>query len=223
MSYGTVFPLWRDAAGRAWSAYTEHAFVQALGDGTLPPKAFLHYLVQDYIFLIHFSRAWALAVTKAETIEEMRSCAGTVNVLINDEIALHVSICGAHGIGEADLRVADERHANLAYTRYVLDAGHSGDLVDLLASLAPCVMGYGEIGLRLAQVATSGRYREWISTYAGAEYQATCHNVGALIDSAVNLRLGDQPKSSPRWGALCSRFRTATRLEGDFWQMGLDP
>ncbi len=223
MSYGAVFPMWRVAAGRAWSAYTGHAFVQALGDGTLPPKAFLHYLVQDYIFLIHFSRAWALAVTKAETVDEMRSCAGIVDGLINGEIALHVGICGAHGISEAELQSAEERRANLAYTRYVLDAGHSGDLADLLASLAPCVMGYGEIGLHLAEAATSDRYQEWIATYAGAEYQATCDDVGALIDAAVALRLGDRPESSARWGTLCDRFRTATRLEADFWQMGLDP
>ena len=37
-----------------WLAYTRHAFVQGLGDGTLPHAAFLHYLKQDYVFLIHF-------------------------------------------------------------------------------------------------------------------------------------------------------------------------
>ena len=73
MSYGTTFPLWRDAAGEAWQDYTHHAFVEGMRDGTLPPEAFLRYLVQDYLFLVHFSRAWALAVTKAETLDEMRA------------------------------------------------------------------------------------------------------------------------------------------------------
>ena len=40
-------------------------FVEQLGDGSLPRKSFLHYLVQDYVFLVHFSRAWALAVVKS--------------------------------------------------------------------------------------------------------------------------------------------------------------
>ena len=106
--------------------------------------------MQDYLFLIHFSRAWALAVTKAETVAEMRQCAATVNALVNDEIALHVETCAGEGLDEADLRGAEEAPETLAYTRYVLDAGHSGDFLDLMAALAPCVLGYGEIGARLA-------------------------------------------------------------------------
>lgn len=223
MSYGKTFPAWRAAAGETWHAYTGHAFVQGLGDGSLPQAAFLHYLVQDYVFLIHFSRAWALAVTKADTVEEMRLAAGTVNGLINDEIALHVKICADAGISEAALFAAQERPENLAYTRYVLDAGHSGDFLDLLAALAPCVMGYGEIGQTLSKTATSDTYRDWIDTYAGQEYQEMCENVGQLIDAAVARRLGDVPEQTPRWARLQDRFDTATRLEVGFWDMGLTP
>lgn len=223
MSYGKIFPHWRAAAGPTWSAYVDHTFVQGLNDGTLPQESFLHYLVQDYVFLMHFSRAWALAVTKAETIDEMHLCASTVNGLINEELSLHIKTCAAAGISEDALFAAEERPENLAYTRYVLDAGHSGDLLDLLAALAPCVIGYGEIGARLKKTATSDTYRDWIETYSGDEYQQICANVGALVDQATQRRLGDAPQSIPRWDALCKRFQTATRLEVGFWDMGLAP
>ena len=222
MMYGRTFTKCRDSAPY-WPDYIGHRFVQGLGDGTLPEEAFLHYLKQDYIFLIHFSRAWALAVTKADTVEEMRLAAGTVNGLINEEIALHIDICAKAGIDEATLFATEERQENLAYTRYVLDAGHSGDLLDLLAALAPCVMGYGEIGLALAKSGTSDRYGEWINTYASESYQSVCKDAGALIDGAVARRLGDDPGNSPRWSALQARFDTATRLEVGFWDMGLTP
>ena len=225
MSYGATFPLWRAAAGDAWRAYAHHAFVERMRDGTLPREAFLRYLVQDYLFLVHFSRAWALAVTKAETLEEMRACAATVHALLDDEMRLHVETCAAAGISEAELFVAREAPQNLAYTRYVLDAGHSGDFLDLMAALAPCVLGYGEIGTRLAAEAGQTPYADWIATYSGADYQRTCRDVGALIDAAVAHRLGaspeSSPQSSPRWPRLCARFETATRLEVDFWAMGL--
>ncbi|WP_375263340.1 thiaminase II [Palleronia sp.] len=221
MSYGTTFPLWREAAGEAWRDYTRHAFVQKLGDGTLPREAFLRYLVQDYVFLVHFSRAWALAVTKAETLEEMRTCAATVHALLDDEMRLHVKTCAAEGVSEAELFAAREAPQNLAYTRYVLDAGHSGDFLDLMAALAPCVLGYGEIGARLSVEAGRTSYSDWIETYAGADYQHTCHEIGALIDAAVARRLGTSPEDSPRWPRLCARFETATRLEVNFWGMGL--
>ena len=222
MTYGRVFKIRRGAAP-AWPAKPQKDIVRGLRDGTLPTAAFLHYLKQDYVFLIHFSRAWALAVTKAETVAEMRLAAGTVNGLINDEIALHIKICADAGVDEATLFATEERAENLAYTRYVLDAGHSGDLLDLLAALAPCVMGYGDIGRALAESKTSETYADWINTYAGDEYQQVCRNVGALIDDAVESRLGDDPQSSPRWPTLQKRFAMATRLEVGFWDMGLTP
>ncbi|ETA49399.2 hypothetical protein P279_24750 [Rhodobacteraceae bacterium PD-2] len=213
----------RAQAGDAWRDYTRHAFVEGLKDGTLPRAAFLHYLRQDYVFLIHFSRAWALAVVKAETHGEMLTAVATLNALVTEEIKLHIGVCEAAGLSQEEVFATKERPENLAYTRFVLEAGYSGDLLDLLAALAPCVMGYGEIGTRLAAEATSDTYAGWIVTYAGAEYQDACRAVGVLLDEAILHRLGDGYAASPRWDRLCRTFRTATELEVDFWQMGLTP
>lgn len=221
--YGKAFALMRDAAQGPWRDYTRHGFVEGLKDGTLPRAAFLHYLRQDYVFLIHFSRAWALAVVKSETHAEMLTAVATVNALVAEEMQLHIGICEAAGISQDELFATPERAENLAYTRFVLEAGYSGDLLDLLAALAPCVMGYGEIGARLASESTSDTYRDWIDTYAGEDYQGACRAVGELLDSALTRRIGQDFQASPRWNRLCRTFRTATELEVNFWQMGLTP
>lgn len=221
--YGKAFALMRGAAKGPWQDYTRHAFVEGMKDGTLPRAAFLHYLRQDYVFLIHFSRAWALAVVKSETHTEMQAAARTVNGLVSEEMKLHIGICEAEGIPQDQLFSTPERAENLAYTRYVLEAGYSGDLLDLLAALAPCVMGYGEIGTRLAAEATSETYRDWITTYASDDYQRGCEAVGEFLDSALTRRIGADFGTSPRWNRLCQTFRTATELEINFWQMGLTP
>ena len=221
--YGKAFTLMRDTAQGPWRDYTRHAFVEGMKDGSLSREAFLHYLRQDYVFLIHFSRAWALAVVKSETHSEMLTAVGTVNALVAEEMQLHIGICEAAGISQEELFATPERAENLAYTRFVLEAGYSGDLLDLLAALAPCVMGYGEIGSRLASEATSETYRDWINTYAGEDYQGACKAVGELLDSALTRRIGADFEASPRWERLCHTFRTATELEVNFWQMGLTP
>lgn len=221
--YGRAFALMRDQAPEAWRDYTRHAFVEGMKDGTLPREAFLHYLRQDYVFLIHFSRAWALAIVKSETHEEMLGAVGTVNALVAEEMQLHVGICEAAGISQEELFATAERAENLAYTRFVLEAGYSGDLLDLLAALAPCVMGYGEIGTRLAAEKTSEAYADWIATYASEDYQDSCKTVGTLIENALIRRMGEDYENSPRWQRLCDTFRTATELEVSFWQMGLTP
>ncbi|MFA9418876.1 MAG: thiaminase II [Gammaproteobacteria bacterium] len=217
-----VFAAWRQAAGQTWSDYIDHEFVRGLGDGSLPREAFIAYLIQDYIFLLHFSRAWAMAVVKAATAAQMRTAAATVNALINDEIQLHIIICEREGISEAQLLEATEASENIAYTRYVMDSALSGDLLDLLAALAPCVFGYHQIGLSLADCQnTTPLYREWIDTYSDPEYVGVCDAVGALIEEVTSEKLGGDPGQNPRWKGLCARFKTATELEVNFWQMGL--
>lgn len=217
--YGQSFAHWRQHAGQHWLDYVEHRFVQELGSGALPQSRFLHYLQQDYVFLIHFSRAWALAAAKSESLAEMGLAASTLHALVHHEMPMHVRICESHGISAAALEKTPEATANMAYTRYVLEAGYSGDLLDLLAALAPCVLGYGEIGLRLQGSATP--YQEWIDTYASPEYQEVCVQVGALIDQAATSRLGPTFTESPRFVTLSSRFENACRLETAFWQMAL--
>lgn len=218
MSYGTCFPLWR-AGAPDWDAYVRAPFLAALADGSLPRRAFLAYLAQDYLFLIHFVRAWSLAVAKAGSLAEMRACSATVQALLETEIRLHVTLCARAGISEADLAATVEAPQNLAYTRYVLEAGYSGDFLDLLAALAPCVLGYGEIGARLIAEPHASAHAEWIQTYGGTGYQALCQDTAALIDGAVAARLGPQAVALPRWQQLQDRFSTATRLEAAFWTL----
>ena len=217
--YGVAFGLWRAFAGNRWLAYTRHRFVEGLRDGSLPRPVYVNYLKQDYVFLVHFSRAWALAVTKSGSLEEMKVCAATVNALVNKEMQLHVETCAAEGVSEEQLFAVRETPQSMAYTRYVLETGYSGDFLDMLAVLLPCGMGYGEIGMRLAAEATSENYRDWIDVYASDECQDNCRAVGALTDSALEARLGTDYVNTPRWLALCRQFAVATELEAGFWEM----
>lgn len=218
--YGRSFGLWRAHCPGPWHDYTHHPFVEGLKDGSLPRAAFLNYLRQDYLFLIHFSRAWSLAVVKAGNLAEMQAASATVHALLHFEMALHVEICEREGISSAELEAAEEAPANMAYTRYVLEAGYSGDFLDLLAALAPCIMGYGEIGARLLREAGETPYRDWIETYGGDEFQTLCRDTGALIDAAVADRLGPNAEAQPGWARLCRHFTNATRLEIGFWGLG---
>jgi hypothetical protein len=74
----SFFERLKTEASAEWSVYTEHPFIAGLADGTLPQTAFRHYLVQDYLFLIEFARAYALAVYKSPQLTDMREAAWPV-------------------------------------------------------------------------------------------------------------------------------------------------
>ena len=215
------FAQLRAAAGDDWRAYVAHPFVRGLGDGTLPEAAFRHYLVQDYLFLIQFARAYGLAAYKADTLAEIRAASDGLKALVEVEMDLHRDYCAAWGLDEAALEAVDADGATLAYTSYVLERGLAGDLLDLRVALAPCVVGYGEIGARLAAdpaTRTDGNpYSSWIRMYAGEDYQEFMRAEVAALDALAGRRGG-----AARFDALSATFRAATRLETAFWQAGLD-
>ena len=216
---GALFNRLRAGAGAQWDAYVGHEFVRHLGSGSLPEAAFRHYLIQDYLFLIHFSRAWALAAYKAETLADIRSAAAVLAGISDTEMRLHVEFCASWGLTEADMEAAPEAPGCLAYTRYVLETGLRGDLLDLHVALAPCVVGYGEIGRTLGTLETvaNNPYRAWIEMYSGEDYQAVARGAAAALDDLWARRGGEA-----RLSAVQKIFDEATRLEVGFWQMGLD-
>lgn len=217
----TLFGRLCSACSEEWDAFCNHEFVRRLGDATLSEQSFRHYLEQDYLFLIHFSRAWALAVYKAETLTDMRAAAASLNNMLNYEMALHVKYCAGWGIEEQDMEKIKEARANMAYTRYVLDCGLAGDILDLHVALAPCIIGYGVIGKRLASDPATkldgNPYKDWIELYAGEAYQNVALTACKRLDDLAASRVGPG-----RFESLVKTFRQAVSLEVGFWDMGLN-
>ena len=215
----SFFDELKQAAASEWTAYTEHPFTDAMADGSLPERAFRHYLVQDYLFLIEFARAYALAVYKSPNLHDMRDAAAGMSAILDVEMDLHIKLCTGWGLSATDLEAAPAASQTLAYTRYVLETGLRGDLLALKVALAPCVIGYAEIGTRLAAcdaaMADSNPYRVWISEYASGEYQDVANHAKTHLNDLARRYVTDARKSE-----LVGIFKQATLLEADFWEMG---
>jgi thiaminase (transcriptional activator TenA) len=216
-----IFDRLKATAAADWASYVEHDFVRQMGDGSLPEAAFRTYLVQDYLFLIQFARAYALATYKSRTLTDMRAAKAGLATILDVEMELHVRLCERWGLSAAQLEATPEHRATVAYTRFVLDCGVSGDLLDLHVALAPCVVGYAEIADRLARALgpalANHPYRDWIGEYAGGPYQKVAHDARHYLDA-----LASRAMTEARLSDLAALFGQAARLEADFWQMGLE-
>ena len=215
MTEPSPFEHLRDAAGPLWTDYTGHRFVRGLGDGTLPIQAFRRYLTQDYLFLVQFARAYALAGYKSQRLADLRAASDGYAAILG-ELPLHVAFCAGWGLDEHGMAAEPEALETVAYTRFVLDCGAAGDLLDLYAALAPCVLGYAEIGTQLAARPAPGNpYAAWIATYAGPDYQEAAGTTRTTLARLWTERGGDA-----RAPSLQATFNTAVRLETAFWSMG---
>src|SRR4051812_18084723 len=200
-----LFGRLRRDAGATWDSYVAHDFVRALGDGTLPETAFRHFLIQDYLFLIHFARAYALAGFKSTRLADVSAAAAMMSAIVDVEMPLHVSYCAGWGLSEEEMAATPEALETTAYTRFVLERGLAGDLLDLQVALAPCVVGYGESGERLLADASTRRtdnpYNEWIKAYTSEDYRRLVREAIVRLD-----RLGDEHGAAARYPQLLATF-----------------
>lgn len=193
-----------------------------MGDGTLPLEKFKYYMIQDYLYLIHFARANALAGYKAKSLEDIAGAAAIVTH-IRQEINLHIDECRDLGLTQEEMEKYQESQACTAYSRYVLDIGSSEDWIALQISLLPCLLGYHVIAKRLAEEQkanppkNTNRYRKWIDNYISDDFCAAVEKGCALIEKhAVR-------QSPTRIEELVQIFIQASKLETGFWDMASGP
>ena len=202
----------------SWDDYIQHDFVKQLAAGTLASDSFRHYLVQDYLYLIHYTRVMALSVYKSDTLAQMRVGQAGINAMLDMEIGMYLDFCRQWSIPLEQVENAPESAVIIAYSRYILDAAMSGSLAELYAAIAPCLMGYGEIGKRIKEQGfiTGNPYQPWLDVFSSDDFQA----ITAQNEAQINTLLADaSPAQANKFQRL---FNTATRMEVNFWQQALD-
>ena len=197
-------------------AILSHPFVAGVGAGTLETARFKHYVLQDYVYLIDYSRVLALAAAKAPDLPTMGWFAQLLDETLNREMDLHRSYCAQFGITPAELESTIAAPTTVAYTSYLMRLAHQGSFAELVAGLLPCQWGYWEIGDHLArqgEPADAPLYCQWIQMYADPEF-------AALADQIRNLanRLGESAGPA-EVAAMGQAYLTSLRFECRFWDM----
>ncbi|HEB9345875.1 TPA: thiaminase II [Campylobacter coli] len=208
-----------EANSQIWNEYLHHEFVKKLENGSLKEENFLFYLKQDYIYLIHYAKCYARLALNAKNAEELRFAMKFQNYIIEGEIELHKSILKL-GIDADKLNVKDESLTNIAYTRYMLSVGESGDFLDMLVALSACAIGYGYIGAEIYKRLDKEKlqnhpYKEWILTYSSDEFQNEIKEFEDFLNSYT------QKISQEKFENLSEIFYNVVRLESAFWEHAL--
>ena len=204
-------------AKEIWERNHSHPFVQAIGTGTLPEHKFAYYLKQDYIYLMDYSKLFALGVIKAHNVETMAKFAEILNETIQVEMDIHRHYALEFGITSQQLEDTEPTPTTLAYSGYMLNAAQHGTLADLIACLLPCAWDYYEIGLLLKE--RNGKnldnnpYAKWIDSYSSPEFGEAHKWLIALLEE---LTEGMPEKELQR---LEKHFLVTSRYEYLFWDM----
>lgn len=193
-----------------------HPFITEVGDGTLPVEKFKHYVTQDYVYLIDYARAIALASARAPDLQTMGWFARLLDQTLNTEMNLHRSYCAAFGITKQELEATQPAPTTVAYTSFLLKTAYQSSFAELVACLLPCLWGYWEIGDHLAKQGEPKHaplYCQWIQMYASLENANLARDIRSLADGLAEVA------GSGGLDAMDNAYLTSMRWELKFWDM----
>ncbi|CAI3936322.1 thiaminase II [Commensalibacter papalotli (ex Botero et al. 2024)] len=202
-----------------WLQFTQHRFVKELAAGTLEQKEFQQFLIQDYLYLHDYCRVVSLAIYKSNDFTEMQYFASLMQGLLNAELPFHIKYCQERGITQGQIEKSSKTLELVAYSQYLLSKSMQGDLLDLIVLLSPCLVGYGEIGLRMSidkcTNIKNNPYQSWLNTYTDSLYIDLIKKSFYFIDE-----LGKKYGAEQRYQTLLEKFTMSVRLESAFWNVG---
>ena len=198
-----------------WRAQHEHPFIRGIGDGTLDVQKFMHWVRQDYLFLIEYARLLATAAARAPDLETMGRLAELTQETLRTEMALHRVYAGQLGISARELEREAMAPTCRAYTDFLVRVAATGDFAEVLGALLPCMWGFSELGQELKEsgVPQVPRYAEWVEMYASPEFARLAGWCRDLLDRTVE-GLGEGQRAR-----VADAFITSSRYEYLFWEM----
>lgn len=210
-----------ESAKDIWAGYLIHPFIRELGEGTLAPEKFRYYMIQDYLYLFDYLKLFALGIVKAGGDEVlMRSFAGSIFSILDEELAIHRGYMADIGITREEAESTPMALDNASYTAYMLAQGEMGGTPEIMAAILACAWSYGVIAksivARWPDSVNHPVFGRWVKGYSSEEYEKG--NL-RLFDLTNRLCEG-LPKS--RINKLCEIFRNCSRYEAMFWDMAYE-
>lgn len=202
-----------EAGEPLWEAQYEHPFVVELAAGTLDEAAFLHWVKQDYRYLLDYARVFALAGAKAREEATMTHLLGVAHEILDHELDLHREFAAEYGLAPEDLEATRKAPTCVAYTNYLLRIAHQGSLAEIAAAIYPCGQGYLDVTERMAALADGEhRYTPFVEKYTSEPFREAVARMGEFVDDCAEQWPGERD-------AMREAFLTSARLEHAFWEM----
>ena len=122
---GTVDRLLK-ATEDIWASYHEKPFAQGLKYGTLDQKKFRSYIIQDYWYLMDYTKVFAIGVAKSKSVEVMKLFAKYIQAILDGEVNVHNGYMADFGITQEELDHTPIQQDNRSYTSYMLSVAYRG-------------------------------------------------------------------------------------------------
>ncbi|WP_019176048.1 TenA family protein [Brevibacterium ravenspurgense] len=215
-------------------------FIEQLSDGGLDPKVFVHYLLQDEVYLDGYGRAMAQLSSKSSRNDDMQFWAGATSEAVVAENELHEAVfadevfaplvkeiqqetAGTRGLRHGERGSDEGRDAeaviasptSLGYVSFLMATAALRPYQVGVAGVLPCFWVYAHIGKVLMKKAGSNLeghpFASWITMYDSPEFDESTRGAVAILEREME-------QATPALRAeMKAVFEQASLYELHFW------
>ena len=199
-----------------WKGYPEHPFIKELADGTLPEEKFLHYLIQDTLYLREYARAFAMAMYRSTTIEEIRAFYSILAFVNDGEGSFRLDWLKREGLSTLAVDKMPMAEENRAYCNFMLEVAEQQGVEEILMAVLPCMFSYAWIFEQVAENTPDVReskYWPFIESYISKSYADDCRAWAAFTEARLQNCTEDELHR------LSDIFQKSSAYETGFWDM----
>lgn len=201
-----------------WESYIKHDFVKKVADGSLEHYKFQFFVEQDYAYLVDYGRVHCIAASKAPTLDDMEKELVIVGGVRREMEHHKERLRESFGIKDDSYFDNIKRGTALKnYSRYFTDVSKRGNWAELLTSLTPCLMGYGEAAALVKDNITTADpvYLAWLDVYLSELYRDAMANGRVMM----NRIIATYPPQDIE--TLITIYSQVCELETKFWDAAL--
>ncbi|HEY9160130.1 MAG TPA: TenA family protein [Desulfomonilia bacterium] len=189
-------------------------FNSELIKGTLDENIFKNYIIQDYIYLEYYRKAFAILLSKAPDDKASAFIVSTIKA-IDDEIGnVHNVYIKQFNISKTELANVSPLPSTELYVSYLIKTACLEPFETGLAAMLPCDWVYYRLGgdMSKAKPSPDNKYAKWIEGYTPVKWESS--ETKAFTDL-----LGGYMENTTDENRLKMRqaFKTSMNLEYMFW------
>ncbi len=205
------------AAEEIWQSYYVHPFVKGIEQGTLDKEKFRYYILQDYLYLQDYAKAFAIGIAKAKSQEMTNLFSGYITLLTGSEMNIHHGYMGRLALTQEEVDTTPRALDNLSYTSYMLRVAYEEGEAEILTAILACACSYEAIAKNMVKnnpgCVEHEFYGQWVAGYAAEEYAKE----NRVLTETLNQLTGNY--SEKQLQHLTEIFVACSRYEYLFWDL----
>lgn len=205
---------------KEWDYGLNHKFLEEMGLGTLKFEKFQYYLIQDYYYLLEFTKIFAILAKKTNEEYLLEKFVEIQYETLFSELSLHKEYMKKFNISRERFNSTEVSIWNKAYTQNMFYVAENNTCLEGLVTVLPCAWTYYEYAKKIKEVYSDylegNIFGSWINMYSDDSF----YNSFVWIIEEIDRRaesIGEAHKMQ-----LIQIFKDSLCFENKFWDMAYE-